>query len=75
MESGSSGRFRSAVFDESAAEAAGLEAGDILLTADGHPLRTAADASAYLRGGPGSKDTVTYLREGETRTTIIVGTR
>ncbi len=44
---------------------AGIEAGDLLLTVDGHPVHTRMDVIyRMLVKGPGGDATVSYLREG-----------
>ena len=44
---------------------AGMEAGDVLLSVDGHPVHTRMDVSyRMLVKGPGGDATVSYLREG-----------
>ena len=48
---------------------AGLEAGDILLTANGHVLKTEEDAEQFIDGAAIAK--VTYRRDEKTATVTI----
>ena len=58
----------SAVSEDSAAEAAGLEAGDVIVAVDGTEITTGASLQAYFEDYPVSSDpiTITYERDGET---------
>jgi carboxyl-terminal processing protease len=66
-----------APIDGTPAQRAGLRAGDIILAVDGQSLSAegADAASRDLRGEPGSKVTVTFLRPGETAPRDLVITR
>jgi regulator of sigma E protease len=48
----------------SAAEAAGIEPGDVFVAIDGEPIRTFEDVRRYVTSRPGVEMTVTMLREG-----------
>jgi carboxyl-terminal processing protease len=57
------------VFPESAAEKAGLQAGDVILAIDGAQLDAATDSSEtglLIRGSPGTEVQLEILREGQT---------
>jgi len=66
-----------APIDGTPAHRAGLRAGDIIVAIDGQPLAAegADAASLELRGPPGSKVKVTYLRAGETAPRDLTITR
>jgi carboxyl-terminal processing protease len=66
-----------APIDDTPAQRAGLRAGDLIIAVDGQPLAAAgADAaSRELRGEPGSKVTITFLRRGEDAPRDVVITR
>jgi regulator of sigma E protease len=49
----------------SAAEAAGIEPGDVFVAIDGEPIRTFEDVRRYVTSRPGVEMTVTMLRDGE----------
>ena len=56
------------VSDGGAAEAAGLEAGDIVTAFNGVPISNATDLTAQVRAVAGGSDaTVTYVRDGKSR--------
>jgi serine protease Do len=63
------------VEDDSPAAKAGLEAGDVILRIDGHPVDGSADLSRTIRGlKPGSKVRLTVWRSGKSRElTVNVG--
>lgn len=61
-----------AVPDESAAQLAGLDVDDVLVEADGHPLKTADDVKAWVDGPPGTVVQLTFLRDGNTRHTKAI---
>lgn len=52
--------------DDTPADRAGIEAGDLIIQIDGHPLRqlTPEEAANMMRGEPGTKVTVTISRSG-----------
>lgn len=52
--------------DDTPAEKAGIEAGDLIIKLDGHPVKGMGlnDAVEKMRGEPGSKIDITVLREG-----------
>ena len=57
---------------DSPADKAGLVGGDILTAGDGHAVRNIDDMVSLLGQTPaGKKIEVTYLRDGETRTTLL----
>lgn len=52
--------------------AQGLQAGDVILTANGQPVSSTQDlARLKLSLGPGDSVTLTYLRDGEVRTVVV----
>ena len=53
-----------APIDDTPAARAGIKAGDVIVAIDGKPI-TAEDGMEPLRGEPGSKLTLTILREGK----------
>ena len=55
--------------DDTPAERAGLKAGDLIVRIDDKPVKgmTLSDAVNLMRGKPGTKITLTVLREGEDR--------
>jgi serine protease Do len=56
------------VEENSPAQKAGLEAGDVILKIDGRPVEGNADLSRTIRGlKPGTKTTLTVWRSGKTR--------
>jgi S1-C subfamily serine protease len=64
------------------AQAAGLKAGDVIVSVDGRPLKKTADASSarqlvdYMRGvKPGQTVKVDYLRDGKRMTASLVATQ
>jgi hypothetical protein len=59
------------VIPESPAATAGLLAGDVLLTVDGAPVASTAEAFQRLRGAPGSTVVLTVRRAGSVRTLSI----
>ncbi|MDA0687428.1 MAG: S41 family peptidase [Proteobacteria bacterium] len=52
--------------DDTPADRAGIEAGDLIIQIDGHPLRqlTPEEAANMMRGEPGTEVTVTISRSG-----------
>ncbi|MHC1719527.1 MAG: S41 family peptidase [Clostridiaceae bacterium] len=54
------------VFDETPAKSAGIEAGDIILTVDGHDLATASaeEAVSYIKGDEGTTARLEIKRSG-----------
>ncbi len=61
----------SRVSADSPAEKAGLEAGDLLLTADGEPIGSFASFAELVRSSGGRAIDLTYARDGETRSISI----
>ncbi len=63
------GAFVASVVDGSTAAEAGLEPGDVIISINGHEVKTKEDVGAVVRASkPGEKVEVTYLREGEEHT-------
>jgi putative serine protease PepD len=64
------------VSPDGAAEQAGLQSGDIVTQVDGVPVGDAIDLTAQVRAAAGGAEvTVTYVRDGETRTAdVTLGT-
>lgn len=61
------------VADDSPASRAGLQAGDVLLSADGRPVRTFLDWEAVgLDVGPGDSVRIAYRRDGRDREVALV---
>ncbi|WP_295881446.1 S41 family peptidase [uncultured Thiohalocapsa sp.] len=56
-----------APIDDTPAERAGMQAGDLIVRIDGKPVKglSLSDAVALMRGKPGSKIELTVVREGE----------
>ena len=55
-----------APIDDTPAARAGIKAGDVITAIDGKPFKPdEGDSSGPLRGGPGSKVTLTIVREGK----------
>ena len=71
-----SGAYLEEVTEGGPAEAAGLQAGDIVTAFDGVPITDATDLTAQVRAlAAGSEAEVTYVRDGETRTVeVTLGT-
>lgn len=61
----------SRVSPDSPAEKAGLAAGDLLLTVDGAPIGSFASFAELVRTSAGRTLTLTYARNGETRTVQV----
>lgn len=55
------------VIEGSAAEAAGIRAGDVFMQIDDHPIKTWRDLEAIIADSPGRTLTVTVRREGQER--------
>jgi putative serine protease PepD len=52
---------------------AGLHTGDVIVIADGHPVSSAEELIALIRKhAPGERLTLTYLRSGHRRTTVVL---
>jgi len=52
---------------------AGLRDGDIIVTADGHPISSAEELIALIRKhAPGERMTIVYLRGGQRHPTVVV---
>lgn len=67
-----SGAYLEDVTEGGPAEAAGLQAGDIVTAFDGVPITDATDLTAQVRAlAAGSKAEVTYVRDGETHTAEV----
>ena len=66
----------SEVTPDGAAAASGIEAGDIVTEFDGVPIGSAVDLTAQVRAAAGGAEvTVTYVRDGQTRTAdVTLGT-
>ena len=60
------------VMPDSPAEQAGLQMGDILLSADGKKLNTTDEASAYIKANPETPISFEVLRNGETLGLTII---
>ncbi len=55
-----------------AAASAGLQAGDVIVNFNGLPITDATDLTAQVRAlAAGSKADVTYIRDGQTKTTTV----
>ncbi|RMF23489.1 MAG: PDZ domain-containing protein, partial [Bacteroidetes bacterium] len=60
------------VIEDSPAEAAGLQAGDLLIALDGRPVRTPAEVGEYiLDKKPGDEVKITYRRAGQEAETTV----
>jgi len=59
------------VSPDSPARQAGLEAGDLLLTADGEPIGSFASFAERVRSSEGRPIAITYARDGETRAVTV----
>lgn len=70
------GAYIQSVTDGGAAAAAGLRQGDIITAVNGQQVSNAVDATAQVRAAAGgSKATITYIRDGQTRTVdVTLGT-
>jgi putative serine protease PepD len=70
------GALISEVTPGGAAEAAGLEAGDVVTALNGIPITDQTDLTAQVRALPGGADAeLTYTRDGESSTvTVTLGT-
>lgn len=67
-----SGAFIDGVVAGSPADRAGLIGGDTIVQANGRPIRDARDFRRVLRSqGPGSLLTITFLRDGQRRETVL----
>jgi putative serine protease PepD len=75
--SATAGAFVQKVSPGSGAEAAGMQAGDVIVAIDGRRVRTSADVGQVVRAGdPGDQIEVTIERSGEEQTvTATLGTR
>ncbi len=63
------GALISEVLEDSPAEDAGLEAGDIVIALDGRPIRDAAELrNSVASSRPGARVELTILRDGKTKT-------
>ncbi|NBI13037.1 Do family serine endopeptidase [[Haemophilus] felis] len=66
------GAFVSEVLPNSAAEKAGLKAGDVITALDGQKISSFAEMRAKIAtSGAGKEIEITYLREGKTKTTKV----
>ena len=66
------GAYIGEVVDGGAAQAAGLEEGDIVTAFNGVPITDATDLTAQVRAAAaGSDATVTFVRDGETQTVDV----
>ena len=63
----------SKVIEETPAETAGIEVGDVLVTADGSPIDTAGDVSKVLAGKEAGANVQIDLWRNGTRTALAVG--
>ncbi|KRA23751.1 serine protease [Microbacterium sp. Root61] len=70
------GAYIDAAVDGGAAQAAGLQKGDIVTAFNGVPVTDATDLTAQVRAAAaGSKATVTFVRDGKTQTVdVTLGT-
>ena len=61
------------VYDGSPADRAGIVAGDVVVTADGHDLkgRGSDESVSFIKGRPGTQVKVTWLHDGMRRTKLI----
>jgi len=68
-----SGVYINEVLKGSAAEKAGLQKNDVILSIDSHKVTDAASVQAIVSGyHPGDQADITYVRDGKTRRTIVV---
>ena len=76
-ESRPQGAYISDVRSESAAEKAGLQAGDIITDIDGEPVASFSDLTSIIsKHQPEDKVSIAYLRDGKVQTTdAVLGTR
>lgn len=66
----------SEVLPDSAAAAAGIEAGALIISVDGHPIDTWQDLVRYVQARPGQKLTFTIEQGGrQHQTTVTLGSR
>ena len=66
----SGGALVADVTASSAADTAGLRAGDVITAVGGRRVEDPTDLAAAIRSSdPGDRVTITYVREGKTRTT------
>lgn len=66
------GAFVSEVLANSAAEKAGLQAGDVIIALNGQKISSFAEMRAKIAtSGAGKEIEITYLREGKTKTTKV----
>jgi carboxyl-terminal processing protease len=63
--------------DDTPAQKAGVKAGDLIIKLDDHPVKgkSLADAVKIMRGKPGSKITLTIVRQGEDKPIVKELTR
>ena len=61
------------VYDGSPAKRAGIRPGDIVVEANGRPLRgrTSDESTSFIKGRPGTQVKVTWLHRGARRTKVI----
>ena len=66
------GAYIAEVVSSGAAEAAGIQAGDIVTAFDGTPITNATDLTAQVRAAAaGSDATVTFVRDGKSQTVDV----
>ena len=61
----------SEILPDSAAAAAGIEAGALIVAVDGHPIDTWQDLVRYVQARPGEKTTFTIERDGQQRQIVV----
>lgn len=73
---GEAGAYVQSVTDGGAASGAGIQAGDIIVSVDGTPIRSFEELRGTISAfSPGDVVTITYVRDGQTRdTTVTLGT-
>ena len=64
-----------APIDDTPAARAGLKSGDLIVAVDGKPLRAGSEDDDVLRGKPGTKLTLTIVREGAAKPFDVTLTR